>query len=281
MRKQSNKPYVIERIFRQRWDEDTNSLNGTIVTNDEIVEAIRWANANHGTKLSTLNPANFIKDIIRSKSASQMWPELLKSNRWSAVQLTGDGNIFKFVPYSEGQDEPFPIKFGYHSNVQRHRLQSVSMPMATKALGRDDETYLIQVAVRLAVVETHFALFSAIEVLELNHLQIGIKLRLCEVDALFAATFRQADGGLEQLIITAEAKNKKQRILEEQIMQQVRAAFSETDINRVVPIAMTSEAEGIYVAEFESIRRDELEQFTSLTLKTEVLYELIPRVKGI
>lgn len=282
MKKKSEKPYVIERIFTQRWDEATNTLNDSLVTNDQVASAIRWANENKETKLSALNPANFIKDIIRGKNASAMWPDLLKRHRWTAVQVTGNGNIFRFVRYSDDQNEPFPVKFGYHANVIKHRLQSVSMPMASKALGRDDETYLIQVAVRLAVVETHFALFSPISVVELNHLQIGIKLRFCEVDALFSAIYLDNNGKLMPMIITAEAKNKKQRILEEQIMQQVHAAFSETAVDTVVPIAMTSEDGGIYLAEFESIKREELEEdFVSLRLRTEVLYELHPKVKGI
>jgi hypothetical protein len=277
----SEKPYVIERIFTQRWDSKTNTLTRTKVTNVDVVEAIEWSNKEHRTTLSPRNPANFIKDVIRGKGASAMWPALLKENRWAAVQLTGNGNVFEFVPYAAGQDEPFPTKFGYHSEVLRHRLQSVSMPLATKALGRDDETYLIQVAVRLAVVETHFALFSPIKVLELNHLQIGIKLRLCEVDSLFAATYVDDDGLEKRLIITAEAKKRNQRILEEQIVQQVRAAFNETPVDVVVPIAMTSAEDGIYLAEFRAVRRSDIGEFVSLVLETEMLYELVPRVKGI
>ncbi len=281
MGKQSEKPHVIQHIFNQRWDPVSNTLNKTMVTSVEIVQAIHWSNEHLGTSLSPKNPANFIKDVIRGSGASAMWPELLKKNRWSAVQVTGNGNVFEFVPYASDQDEPFPTKFGYHSGVQRHRIQSVSMPLATKALGRDDETYLIQVAVRLAVVETHFALFSPIDVVELNHLQIGIKLRLCEVDALFSANYRCADGQLKSLIITAEAKKKRQRILEEQIMQQVRAAFNETSVDMVVPIAMTSVENGIYVAEFNAVKRHELSNFDKLSLSTEVFYELMPHVKGI
>lgn len=281
MGKSSAKPNVIERIFKQRWDPPTNTLTSTKVTNVDIVKAIEWSNDVYKTTLSPRNPANFIKDVIRGKGASAMWPSLLKENRWTAVQLTGNGNVFEFVPYASGQSEPFPTKFGYHPGVRRHRIQSVSMPLATKALGRDDETYLIQVAVRLAVVETHFALFSPIEIMELNHLQIGIKLRFCEVDALFSAIYLDEGKAEKRLIITAEAKKRKQRILEEQIMQQVRAAFNETPVDVVVPIAMSSAEDGIYLAEFRAVKRSELSEFTSLALETEMLYELAPRVKGI
>lgn len=281
MGKKSAKPYVIEKIFLDRWDEATNTLSATMVNSTEIVQAIEWANTNKGTSLSTRNPANFMKDLIRGKGASNMWPELLKTHRWGAIQVTGDGNIFEFVPYEDGQDDPFPTRFGYHPDVPEHRLQSVSMPLASKALGRDDETYLIQVAVKLAVVETHFALYSPLEVVELNHLQIGIKLRLCEVDSLFAATYIDpVSREKRQLIITAEAKKKRQRILEEQIERQVQAAFNESKVELVVPIAMTATDGGIYLVEFKPVARSEAATFT-LELQSEILYKLVPDVQGI
>lgn len=277
----SEKPVVIERIYQRLLKKDGSGLRRTVVTNDDVVEAINWCREHKGINLSAKNPANFMKDIIRGKGASGMWPDSLKAIRMGGRQVTGDGNVFEFAPYAEGQDEPFPNKFGYHSGVDRHRIQSVSMPLATKALGRDDETYLIQVAVKLAVVETHFALYSPIDVVELNHLQVGIKLRLCEVDSLFAATYRDDDGEHRQLVITAEAKKKNQRILEEQVMQQVKAAFNETRVDLVVPIAMTAAETGIYVAEFKAVRRGELDDFEALELETEMLYELVPAVRGI
>ncbi|CAB3803522.1 hypothetical protein [Pararobbsia alpina] len=277
----SQKPVVIERIYETLWDPAAQRLIRTVVTNEDIVAAIAWCKANKGSSLSEKNPANFMKDIIRGHGASNMWPERLKQLRMGGRQVTGDGNVFEFVPYEEGQDEPFPNRFGYHKGVWSHQIQSISMPLASKALGRDDETYLIQVAVKLAVVETHFALRSPIDVVELTHLQIGIKLRLCEVDALFAATYRDEKGQRQRMIITAEAKKKNQRILEEQVVQQVKAAFNETPVDLVVPIAMTSVTNGIYVAEFKGIRRSELANFTALELEQEASYELCPNVKGI
>lgn len=276
----SQKPAVIEWIYNKLLKED-GSLQRTIVTNDDVVDAIGWCNEHQGTSLSAKNPANFLKDIIRGKNASATWPDILKKRRIGARQVTGDGRVFEFVPYIQGQVQPFPDRFGHHAGVERHRLQSVSMPLASKALGRDDETYLIQVAVKLAVVETHFALFSPIHVVELNHLQIGIKLRLCEVDALFAAKYLDKEGEMHPLIITAEAKKKNQRILEEQVMQQVRAAFQETPTNLVAPIAMTAVECGIYLAEFKAVRRDELNSFKELELEVEKVYELVPPVKGV
>lgn len=277
----SQKPDVIERLYDTLLDKSTGNLSRTVVTNGDIIEAIAWCKTNKESTLSVKNPANFLKDIIRGKNASNMWPDRLKDLRIGARQVTGNGNVFEFVPYAADQTEPFPSRFGYHADVWHHQIQSISMPQASKALGRDDETYLIQVAVKLAVVETHFALRSPIDVVELTHLQIGIKLRLCEVDALFAATYRDEHGDLQRMIITAEAKNKDQRILEEQIIQQVKAAFNETSVDLVVPIALTAAATGIYVAEFKGVYRDALKDFDALELEQEALYELKPSVQGV
>jgi hypothetical protein len=155
------------------------------------------------------------------------------------------------------------------------------MPLASKALGRDDETYLIQVAIKLGLVETHFALHSDLDVIELNHLQIGIKLRLTEVDSMYSATFIDSEGEKRQVIITVEAKKRRQRILPEQIVRQVKAAFTETPVDTVVPLALVSAGGGIYVAEFLPIRRAQSESLESLELAKEVLYKLKPAVKGI
>lgn len=279
--KVSQKPKVIERVYEMLVDPVSGELTRTVVTNNDVSRAIEWCNANHGSTLSKNNPANFIKDVIRGPNANQMWPEALKAKRVTARQVTGQGNIFQFVPYAHGQVDAFPDRFGFHPGVPRHKVQTVSVPLATKALGRNDETYLIQVAAKLAIVETHFALYSPIHVLELHHLQIGIKLRLCEVDSMYSAKYRDAAGLPQDMIITAEAKKRGQRILEEQVIQQVRAAFGATPVNLVVPIAMTSAEKGIYVAEFKAVRREELDQFHELELATETLYELVPAVKGI
>jgi len=222
-----------------------------------------------------------MKDVIRGHGASGMWPQRLHDLRIGGRQITGDGKIFEFVPYEDGQTEAFPQIFGCHDGVAVHELQSVSMPLASKALGRDDETYLIQVAIKLGLVETHFALHSHLNVIELNHLQIGIKLRLTEVDSMYAATYMDDAGEKRPLIVTVEAKKRRQRILPEQIIRQVQAAFLETDVDLVAPVALVSAGGGIYVAEFTPIAREQSATLQGLELASEVLYMLKPPVKGI
>jgi hypothetical protein len=279
----SQKPQVIERIYERLLDPVTGRLIRSIVTNEDVAKAIVWCNQHHGTSLSDKNPANFMKDIIRGAGASGMWPQSLHDKRIGARQVTGDGNVFEFVSYEEGQTEPFPQLFAYRQGIPEHELQSISMPLASKALGRNDETYLIQVAIKLALVETHFALFSDLKVIEMNHLQIGIKLRLTEVDSMYAAVYLDDAGKEKQLVVTVEAKKRGQRILADQIVRQVNAAFSETPqtVGLVVPLALVSVGGGIYVAEFVPTRRSESGELESLTLAKEVLYKLEPPVKGI
>ena len=252
------------------------------MTSQDIVAAITEL----GVELSVNNPANFIKDVIRGSGASGMWPEKLKNLRITGRQVTGAGNVFEFVDYELAQTEPFPNRYVYDPTIPCHKIQSVSMPLATKDLGRDDETYLIQVAAKLLVVETHFAILSKIEVIELSHLQIGIKLRLCEVDSLYAAWYKDGAGNRQRMVITVEAKKRGQRILEEQIVQQVRAAFNETKVDLVVPIAMTvidlpTGQAGIYVLEFHAVERSELPTFDAIRFETQGVYELVPPVPGI
>jgi hypothetical protein len=277
----SGKPLVIERVFAELFDPTTGELRRAVVTNEDLVAAINWCRLNKGSTLSSKNPANFFKDIIRG-NADAKWPESLKALRWTAKQKTGDGNVFEFVRYRDDQNEPFPDSFTYHEGVKNHRIQTLSIPLATKALGRDDETYLIQVAAKIHVIETHFALESPVKILEINHLQIGIKQRKTEIDSLYSASYQSDDGSTKRLLITAEAKNKGQRILVEQILNQVSAAFTlATDVDIVIPVAMIARPGGIYLVEFQKISRTDHADNILLVLEREAFYELMPRVPGI
>jgi hypothetical protein len=280
----SEKHHVIDRIFDLLWDSTQNKLTRTVVTMDDVIDAIHWCNDNRGTKLSPRNPANFMKDVVRGFGGSRMWPERLRTLRWTAEQRPGASNVFEFIPYAPGQTDPFPNPFAYRPGITAlHEVQSLSIPLAVKELGRNDETYLIQVAVKLAVVETHFALESPhkTSVGQINHLQVGIKLSTAEIDSMYLATVQSEEGPM-QVVITAEAKKRGQRILEDQIKRQVAAAFkSMKAINRVIPLAMTSVEHGIHIVEFKHVDRGDLADFLELELVGEGFYKLIPRVKGI
>jgi hypothetical protein len=261
-------------------------LKRTVVIDQDVLEAVKWCRENKGIKLKGTNPYNFMKDIVRGTGGARMWPQRLQDLGWTAIQKMGGGAIFEFVRYSPGQTEPFPSNFHYRPGVTpQHTIQSLSVPAVTKKLGRDDETYLIQVAVKLAVVETHFALVSPLagQLSEIHHLQVGLKLRHTEIDTMFLATLKTTDGDQSQeVLITAEAKQGGQRILEEQIVRQVRGAFEAVPtIDCVLPVALTGVDQGIYVVEFERVQRAGLPAFSTLRSVAEGHYKLVPPIAGI
>lgn len=279
----SDKTSVVEYLFDQRWDEAANILRNPVVTQKDVQEAIRHCNAQDGKSRSDRNPANFMKDIVRKDTASQQWPEKLKGLRYTAVQRTSGGNSFEFVPYEAGQTEPFPDLYKPRPGINEAQVQSLSMLSESKMLGRRDEAWLTQTAVNLRVVETHFALFSPVRVADVIHLQMSVKLRQTEIDAIFMARIRDTPAGeFEEIAITCEAKQAKERVLEWQIVEQVKAAFDETPLNKVIPIAIRAvKNKGIYVVQFDMVDRLAAAGYSKPILATEAVYSLKPAVRGI
>jgi len=281
----SSKIPVLEHIFDLLFDKNSGQLTRSIVTLNDVVQAIRHCNAAGITNLNEKNPANFLKDLIRSENVNQNWPIKLTQFRYTARQAPGNGQAFEFIPFEQGQTEPFPEKFAPSQSTPRHRIQTVSLPLASKALGRRDEAWLVQVAVNLRIVETHFATHSAIQVQELAHLQMSVKLRNSEIDALFHAKYQTTAGTINSAIVTCEAKQIRERLLEEQIINQVRAVFDATDpslANVAIPIGMKVIDNGaIYLIEFSPVDRAGAGSLSSLTPASEAIYELVPPVPGI
>lgn len=277
----SQKTKVIEYLFDQHWDQSTGSLVKSVMSLDDVADAIRACNKLDGSKRSSKNPANFLKDVVRSRSASQIWPEKLTALRYTGEQRTGAGDSFEFVRFSPGQTEPFPDLFRPSASSRRVPLQSVSIPKLAKDLGRTDEAWLVQTAVNLRVIEHHMATESRVAVEEIMHLQMNVKLRATEIDAIYRALV--SDGEMtKNAIITCEAKKHSERILIGQITNQVHAAFSATAADLVIPIAIRSvRNEGIQVIEFEQVERESLDALQIVTLSSEVVYSLKPPVKGI
>ncbi|MVA96662.1 hypothetical protein GN330_05300 [Nitratireductor sp. CAU 1489] len=248
---------------------------------EEVAAAIRECNDAYGLTLSARNPANFMKDLLRGANASKNWPVSVAAKRYTGVQRTGAGECFEFVPFHVGQSEPFPDYFKVRLDSETYPVQSISIPLVTKTLGRSDENWLIQTAVNLRVVETHFAIAPAFPLLELTHLQMGIKLRSTEIDALFLGkTGSEQDP--ESVLITCEAKQAKDPLISSQIINQVQAAFAEADVETVVPIGLrTVKGVGFYLTEFEAIKRADASKLEELTLASDAIYKLHPPVKGI
>ena len=54
----SQKTQVIEHLFEKHWDAATCALDKTLMSLDDVAQAIRECNKLHGTTLSDRNPAN-------------------------------------------------------------------------------------------------------------------------------------------------------------------------------------------------------------------------------
>ncbi|MFM5885713.1 MAG: hypothetical protein ACKOQ3_10395 [Novosphingobium sp.] len=261
-----------------------------IVTNDDIVDAIETMKSS----LSKRNPANFLKDIIRKSSANENWPESLKQQRITARQRYGKKRVMQFYRYPADQTVPFPDPFGSNSETHDYLVQTASLPYISRQLGRSEETWLTQIAVNLRLVETQLSLFSADaragRLRDVSHLQTGIKTQP-EIDAGYVASFSVGErpgAGVEYCYVTCEVKQRNERILPDQIREQVAKAFEITKslkepiISLVKPIAMHAVATGmgkasevgIYLVEFQSISRGDFEAQVVGNPNEEALYGL-------
>lgn len=277
----SQKTQIIEHLFNQHWDEEAGALRKTVMTQVDVQNAIRHFRDLGRTSLSDRNIANFMKDIVRGQNASKTWPKSLTERRYTGIQATGAGDVLEFVPFLEGQTEPFPDKFKPRNGLQTQAISSVKVPLFARALGRADEPWLIQTAVNLGVIETHFGVYSPLNVVQLTHLQMSVKLRATEIDALFLAICRDHDKE-RHVLITCEAKQARERILEQQIIEQISAAFETTDVASVVPVGLRAVKNvGFYLVEFREATRDEFSRKDQLVAVHEIVYELKPSLKGI
>jgi hypothetical protein len=282
----SQKTEIIERLFDQRWDSVTETLSDPIVTLRDVQNAIREHNAAHPTlkrPLSDRNPANFSKDIFRKRaSANRIWPRSVFERGYTGRQVTGGGACFEFVSIALDQTVPFPTE-EWSRELPHYRIESASLPLASRRLGRTDEPWLVQVLVRLRVIETHLALVSDRNVVQVDHLQMSVKHRKTEIDALFLAV-EMVNGETRDFMICCEAKGLQDDIIEEQVVNQVRTVFHLQGVPQdiVLPLVVKVVAPSqVLVREYNVLTRDQADTFASLTVACEAIYELVPPVPGI
>jgi hypothetical protein len=165
-----------------------------------------------------------------------------------------------------------------------HPITSAVLPLASRRLGRSDEPWLIQVAVRLRIVETHLSLFSplAARVVMVDHLQNSVKLRGSEIDAIFLVT-EQLEEEQRELIATCEVKVRREDLTMDQVLRQPSEMFGlMPELDRVLPLAIRSVGESrLHLTEFAVVSRDEIAELDELAIVRDVLYELRPPVPGI
>jgi hypothetical protein len=272
----SQKTKVIEWIFQQRYDAETGIISHALVTFEDIKAGIDAT----GAKLDKDNPPNFWKDITRSNPENH-WPKSVLAAGYTGADAIGEGGkaSFLFVKVPPGQTTAFraglepPVEL-----VERpHIVQSLSMPLAMKALGRKDENWLAQVANRLFVVETHFAVFSPRDVAEVSFLQTGVKMRRGEVDAAYSLS--DVEG--KTWLVSCEAKGRREKIHEPQLLRaakQLAATEAAESAEGVIPFGIKIiEKSLLHTVEFEPIE----ESHEDLVIASEGVIRLAPAVRGV
>jgi len=282
------KTEIILELFKKRWDPETRNLRDPVVSTAEIREEHAAYRKRRDEPVEYTNSPAFFKDILRSTmSRNKIWPTEVFEAGFTARQVTGDGRCFEFMALAPGQTEPFPsVAPPPPAGMEPHRISSVSMPLASRRLGRPDEPWLVQVSVRLHLVETYFALFSSrkASVRQVDHLQNALKLRKTEIDALFLGIEESPSGLTTEFIITCEAKRAGEEIIAEQVMQQVAAVFKLINVTQAVavPIALKSlPGSRVQIIEFAEVRREDATTLEALPIVNQALFELVPPVPGI
>jgi hypothetical protein len=275
----SEKTKVVEHLFFVlKGFNPEGGLADPVVTFDEIEAAIDATGAN----LKKNNLANFWKDITRS-DPNRIWPTSVLDAGYSGTDAIGQGPgaSFEFVRLPAGQQIAFALPLAPSAGAVAGpvALESISMPLATKAQGRKDENWLAQVGVRLRIIETHFALASPLNAREVTFLQTGVKLGRGEVDAAYSLV----DDVGDQWLIAVEVKGRGERIHLPQLWRAALALFEaalarEQNVLGVIPVALKVIGDSrIHVVEFEAERG----QGSAGTVVADSIIELRPTVTGI
>ena len=277
------KSAVFEYLFNSRWDAKSQTLINPLVTLEEVRQAIQDCNDADGGNRSTRNPANFLKDYQRRrKTANDRWPKPIRKAGFTVVQRTSKGLCFEFVKLDKGAD-PFPV-LGDCKKAERIKVQSLSMPLASKSLGRSDEAWLTQVAVKLKFIESYFALSaSPRNIVEIDHLQMNAKLRQSEIDSVYLYTEDTAGNRAHGLILL-EAKGFTEDVGHDQLLHGLKAGkgllgdIAET----LLPMALKVVHDSlVHVMEFEPVAKRDVDGTHELALAHEAVVEVVPSVPGI
>jgi hypothetical protein len=173
---------------------------------------------------------------------------------YTGAQQTSGGRCFVFVPLPPAAAAPF-VPILPSANLATLPVSTLQIPTLARAMSRKDETWLMQIATRLHLIELHLSTKSPNDLNYVEFLQMGVKQNLAEIDAMYMGHTRHGDN----VIISVEAKTSDD-IYDGQIIAQVLAVRSMKsikgiNIDRVIPIAIKAiKKQGVYVAEFESVK---------------------------
>jgi hypothetical protein len=295
------KTVIIERIFERRWNPETGSLLNDLVTIDDIKNAVDAFDKNVPKGLKPFgaryNVYAFFKDFVRrTSSANRNWPASVLSRGYTARQETGGGRSFRFIKVPAGQVTAFfepPAAYPRLKGREcRFRIQSLSLDFETRLVGFwGHESWLMQVAVQLKLIQSHLALCSEHNFVEVADLQQNIKQGRAEIDGLFLGRMSSDS----PMLITVEAKGRKDDILETQVAAQVVAVMRNKNIRKnlpaiarnpedfyILPMAMKIFDDSvIYIAEYDPVRYEPNGVISDVRLVGESLCEIIPPVEGI
>lgn len=264
----SKKASIIEKLFFERYDAATGALSDEVVTLEQVSAAIREP----GGTLSARNPANFMKDIVRSLNRNSVFPAAVVAEGWTARQEPGEGRCFRFIRIPPGQETAFLTTYPDPSLIARpYQVQSLSLPPASRTFGRSHETWLTHVVTNLGVIHTHLALNSPVELIGLELLQSNVELGKAEIDAIYLAT--SADE--TNFLVSCEMKGPREVLDEDQIERGARRVVETSGGATVLPMGVKALDGGlVWIVEFGK-------ETSPLTKVSEGVYRLMPPVPGI
>ena len=213
---------------------------------------------------------------------------MLKELEITAKQTTTQGKIFEFVRYEVGQDEPFPPGPLPKKESEIAKIQTLSIPRYQRHLPEINDAAIVQVLVNYHVLETHFAIYSEgrrdEDCTDMFFLQTAAVARgKAETDALYSARFSfpaDSKGGKNGTssklgFISCEVKQDRERLIEEQIIQQVAGLLEKNkDREFVVPVYVKhiggysqryieggkdEKLTGLFLQEYQPVFREECE----------------------
>lgn len=281
----SKKTPYIEALFNDRWDSITGSFKGPSIVTLADVKHYLDSPPPGAQLLSSSNPANFFKDFTRRiESANLNWPQSVTARGFTANQVTTQGACFDFVPIPSGQAQPFVAAGAFATSLTPHFIESASMPVASRGLGRSDEPWLLQVVVRLKIIETYLTLFSSrsARIVQVDHLQMSVKHYGVEIDALYLVLEHDDAKQERQMLVTCEAKGIREDVNLSQLIRQANAGLRLADFSpkRVMPISIKAVGQSrLHVVEYETLSAPRTTG--QLNIAAEALFELRPSVPGI
>lgn len=181
-----NKTEVIRRLFYDRFDLRDGSAKlepgaSPVVTGGEIEAALDALGMESGKNRAN----NFWKDLTRNSSlATTVWPRDVLAAGWTATDAIGYAAAakFEFVNEPDFPVPPFPDSVLLANPIT---IPSLSLPVAARMLGGGGENWIAQMAVRLQVIEMHFAARSPLSPAHVSFVQTGRSTRVGEVDGVW------------------------------------------------------------------------------------------------